>query len=126
MEGLSIFGYIVGYTGLVGIVLYFLYGIYRCVLMYTVSFHRWRKYKYRIVQSTVMQHYNAEPVVKYIIQRKSIFGWRDNPDVPSYDRYGDMSIYHTHHFDSLEECQEWMDGIEAVSSDNPARKDNVV
>ena len=93
-------------------------------LTYTVFWHRWRNHKYRMIQVTTMSHYNDEVVVKYLIQRKGIFGWRDNPEIPSYDD-GKLAIYRTHPYKSIEECQNWMDRITAVLK-NDGRKENPI
>ena len=95
---------------------------------YTEKWHRWRKHKYRIIQMTIVVIYSDEPLIKYAIQRKRCFGfgWKENPNIPRYDSDGKLQMYHTVYYDTLQECQQWMDGIVAVVSGNPARKENVV
>ena len=84
-------------------------------LVYTCWWHRFRKYRYRVVQSTVMSHYNDTPRTYYVIQKRGWFGWRDNPDIPGYCSWdGRFSLWKTEHYDTLEKAQEQMDRITAV------------
>lgn len=97
-------------------------------IQYTGWWHKLRKRNYRIVQATVVAYYSDEPITKYIIQRERVFGlgWKDNPDVPGYDSDGEVALYGTEPYDTLSECQRWMDRIVAVTGENSARRDNVV
>ena len=89
---------------------------------YSRWWHRWRKYQYRVIQSTVVSSYGADPRTYYIIQRRSFFGWRDNPDVPGYDTQGKFAIYRTYYYDSFEEAEKWMDGIVSIMNSEAEKR----
>ena len=109
----------------VSIVLIVLAGpIINISLMYSRWWHRVRKYKYRIVQSTVMSHYNDEPSTYYVIQKKGWFRWKDKPEVPGYSSYdGHFSIWRTEHYNTLAEAEEWMDKITAILTTDGEKRD---
>lgn len=94
-------------------------------LQYTVFWHRWRKHKYRMILITIVSHYNGEIINKYLIQRKHILGWKDNPEIPGYTSHGELALYNTKPYNTIEECQEWMDCITAVLK-NDGRKENPI
>ena len=96
----------------------------RLWLQYSRWWHIWRKYKYRIVQTVVVVGYAEDPIIGYVIQKKGWFGWRDNPDVPGFDSYGEFSVWRTEPYKTLNQAQAWMDRIAGVK--NGGRKDNVV
>ena len=87
----------------------------RVYLLYSRWWHRLRKYKYRVIQSTVVSMYNAAPRTYFVIQKKGWFGWRDNPDIPGYcPSTGKFSIWRTSYYDTFDEVNKWMDMIDAI------------
>ena len=106
--------------------LFIFFPVIHICLKYKPWWHRWRNHKYRIIQTTITTSYSEDVIVQYIIQKKGIRGWRDNPEIPGYDHYGDCSLWSTKPFEKLENAEWWMDRITAVTSGAPARKDNPV
>ena len=84
-------------------------------LRFSRWWHRLRKYKYRLVQATVVSSYGDDPRTYWVIQKKGWFGWRDNPEIPGYcPSDGKFHIWHSYYYSSREEGEKWMDRISAV------------
>ena len=95
-------------------------------LQYKVWWHRWRNHDYRVIQLTVVASHDDDPVTHYIIQKKRLFrlGWKSNPEIPGYDRLGNLHLYATHPYKTLDEAKMWMDRIVAIKTD-PGKSDVV-
>ena len=90
---------------------------------YSRWWHRFRKYQYRIIQSTIMSKYDDDPRTYFMIQKKGWFGWKDRPDLPGYcSGSGKFSIYRSTYYDSLEEAQGWLDmNVAIMTTDGEKR-----